>query len=132
MSSSWKLESSQTIHSSGSTSPTSSLSAVPTFPAVRAPSIAPSSSVVVVFPFVPVTPTIGFCRQRDGELDLAPDRDPALARGDDERRLAGHARALDEHVDAVEQREVGVVPERPVGGDDLHPVRLERRLRRQP
>ena len=62
MSSSWKLESSQTIHSSGSASPTSSLSAVPTFPAVRAPSIAPSSSVVVVFPFVPVTPTIGFSR----------------------------------------------------------------------
>ena len=44
------------------TSPSSSLSAVPTFPAVRAPRIAPSNSVVVVFPFVPVTPTIGFGR----------------------------------------------------------------------
>jgi hypothetical protein len=67
-----------------------------------------------------------------GELDLAPDRDPALARRDDERRLARDARALDEHVDAVEQAEVGVVAERPVGRDDLRAPRLERRLRRQP
>ncbi len=67
-----------------------------------------------------------------GELDLAPDRDPALARCDDERRLAGDTWALDEHVDAVEESEVGVVAERPVGGDHLHPVRFERRLRRQP
>ena len=62
MSSSWKLESSQTMHSASPTSPSSSLSALPTFPAVGAPRIAPSSSVVVVFPFVPVMPTIGFGR----------------------------------------------------------------------
>ena len=49
-----------------------------------------------------------------------------------ERRLARHAGALDEHVDAVEQAEVGVVAERPVGRDDLHAARLERRLRRPP
>ena len=66
------------------------------------------------------------------QLDLAPDRDPPLARGRDERRLARHARALDEHLDAVEQGEILVVAERPVGGDDLRPTRLERGLRRPP
>ncbi len=55
MSSSWKDESSQTTSSPGSAS--IPVSARPTFPAVGAPRIAPSSSVVVVLPFVPVTPT---------------------------------------------------------------------------
>ena len=97
-----------------------------------APSIAPSSSVVVVFPFVPVTPTIGFGSSRARELDLAPDRDPTFARRDDERRLARHTGALHEHVDTVQQAEIRVVAERTVGGDDLRAFRLERRLRRQP
>jgi hypothetical protein len=66
------------------------------------------------------------------ELDLTPDRRPALARRDNEGHLTGDARALDEHVDAFEQAEVGVVPERPVDGDHINPVRFERRLRRRP
>ena len=132
-SSSWKHESSQTIHSSAGTSPTSSLSAVPTFPAVPPPrpNIAPSSSVVVVLPFVPVTPTTGFgqqprrrARSRSRPASRAPER--AATSG----RLARNARALDEHLDAVEQGEIVVVAKRPVGGDDLRPARLERGLRR--
>ena len=79
--------------------------------------IAPSSAVVVDLPFVPVTPTnfvpVG-ASQPVAELDLRPHRDPALARRDDERTVARHARRLDEHVDAVEQREVVLVAERPV------------------
>ena len=63
------------------------------------------------------------------QLDLAPDGDPALARRHDERRLARHARALDQHLDAVEQGEILVVAERPVGRDDLGAARLERGLR---
>ena len=41
------------------------VSARPTFPATGAPSIAPSSSLVVVFPFVPVTATIVVASSRD-------------------------------------------------------------------
>jgi hypothetical protein len=48
------------------------------------------------------------------ELDLGPDRYPALARRDDERPVAGNAGCLDEHVDPVQQREVLLVAERPV------------------
>ena len=65
-----------------------------------------------------------------GELDLAPDRDATLACRDDERRFTGDAGALDEHLDAVEQPEVGVVSERALGHDHLHAVCLEQRLRR--
>ena len=54
------------------------------------------------------------------ELDLGPDRDPALARRDDERTVARHTRRLDQDVDAVEEREVLLVAERPV---DEHRVR---------
>ena len=86
-------------------------------PAAR--KIAPSSSVVVVFPFVPVTPTnrVPAGQQPPAELDLRPDRDAALARRLDERLLARHARRLHDEVDAVEQATVVLVPERPV---DLH------------
>ncbi len=64
MSSSWKLDSSATTHASGSIRPGSSVSARPTLPATStgsppARSIAPISSVVVVLPLVPVTPTNG-------------------------------------------------------------------------
>ena len=60
-SSSWKLESSHTIHEPSAAVSAASVSARPTLPATstgRAAErrIAPSSSVVVVFPFVPVTP----------------------------------------------------------------------------
>ena len=65
MSSSWKLETSQTTTSPGLTLPSSSVSARPTFPATGARSIAPSSSLVVVFPFVPVTATIVVASSRE-------------------------------------------------------------------
>ncbi len=64
------------------------------------------------------------------ELDLAPDRHAAPVGLGDERRLARHAGALDEHVYAVEQHELAVVPELPVGRNDLHPAPLERSRRR--
>ncbi len=69
MSSSWKLESSQAIQAPGSTRPGSSDSARPTLPATStgtlpARSIAPTSSVVVVLPLVPVIPMIGLGSMR--------------------------------------------------------------------
>ena len=123
MSSSWKDESSQTTRLAGAG--LELVSGRPTFPAVGPPRIAPSSSVVVVFPFVPVTPTSSSAEQPVAELDLAPDRDPARPRDADEQLAAGHAGALDEHVDVVEQAGVAVVSERPVGPHDLHPAPLE-------
>ena len=68
-SSAWKLETSHTMVAPGSTSPTRADSGVPTFPASATGSpasrqIAPSSSVVVVFPFVPVTATNRFGSSR--------------------------------------------------------------------
>jgi hypothetical protein len=48
------------------------------------------------------------------ELRIAPHRNAARRRRRDERRLVRDAAALDERADAVEQREVAVVPERPV------------------
>ena len=69
LSSAWKLETSQTTVVSGSTSPTSADSGVPTLPATATGSraarqIAPSSSTVVVLPFVPVTATKRFGSSR--------------------------------------------------------------------
>jgi hypothetical protein len=60
VSSSWKDEASQTIVAAGSAEPTSDATAVPTLPATATGSPAsrctwPIHSVVVVFPFVPVT-----------------------------------------------------------------------------
>src|SRR5918999_2088864 len=63
-SSSWKLDTSLTISSPGGTASTSPVSGRPTFPATGAPSIAPSSSLVVVLPFVPVTATSGLSSSR--------------------------------------------------------------------
>ena len=63
--------------------------------------------------------------QPEAELDLAPDGDPARPRDADEQLSAGHAGALHEHVDVVEQPGVAVVAERPVGPHDLHPAPLE-------
>ena len=72
-------------------------------PAAR--KIAPSSSVVVVLPFVPVTPRSGVRRAgakpSSTSLQTGIPRARAAA---DERRLAGHAGALDQQLDAVEQR----------------------------
>ena len=68
-SSSWKLESSQTTQAWGSIPSAASVRARPTLPATStgrpaARMIAPSSSVVVVLPFVPVTPISGLPRSR--------------------------------------------------------------------
>ena len=63
------------------------------------------------------------------ELDLAPDLDPAPLGFRHERSLPRDARALYEHVDAVEQAEVTVVPELPVGREHLHPAPRECRNR---
>ena len=46
--------------------------------------------------------------QAPRELDLAQDREPALARGRDDGGLGGHARRLDHCVDVLERRR-GVV-----------------------
>ena len=111
MSSSWKLESSQTIQASGFGS-TTVVSGRPTFPATStgrpaARKIAPRSSVVVVLPFVP-----GHAEDRVAgkepvaELDLAPDWHGTLARGGDERRLRRNPGAFHEQVHAVEERGV--------------------------
>ena len=68
-SSSWNDESSHTTHASGEAEPTRDVSGRPTLPATSTGvpadrKTAPSSSVVVVLPFVPVTPRIGFGRSR--------------------------------------------------------------------
>ena len=68
-SSSWKLDASQTTVAAGSMLPTSEASGVPTFPATSAGTpasswIAPSSTTVVVLPFVPVTAMNSFGRRR--------------------------------------------------------------------
>jgi hypothetical protein len=65
------------------------------------------------------------------ELDLAPDGDAAAARFDDERVLARDAGALDEEADAVEEREVVIVPELAVGADDIDAAGFERIRRRR-
>ncbi len=68
-SSSWKEESSHTTHASAAAEPTRLVSGRPMFPATSAgtpaaANMAPSSAVVVVLPFVPVTPRIGFGSSR--------------------------------------------------------------------
>jgi hypothetical protein len=63
------------------------------------------------------------------ELDLAPDEDPAPARLGDERVLAGHARALDQQLHAVERRVVfghRALPGLSVDRGHGHAVPLER------
>ena len=68
-SSSWKDDSSHTIQLSAGTEPTSEVRGRPMLPATStgvpaARNIAPRSSDVVVFPFVPVTPSTGFGSSR--------------------------------------------------------------------
>ena len=71
-------------------------------------------------------------QQPGGELDLAPNGNLALARPRDERCLSRHPRALHEQTDVAKQGDVLVVPELPIGADDLHPTPLERPRRRKP
>ena len=85
MSSSWKLDSSATTQASGSIRPGSSVSARPTLPATStgsppARSIAPISSVVVVLPLVPVTPTNGLGSIRWASSTSLHTGTPAAAR----------------------------------------------------
>ena len=97
-------------------------------------SIAPSSSSVVVLPFVPVTPTSRGPEQPVAELDLAPDRDaPRLAPRPRAATRAGTPGLFDEHVYAVEQAELASrCPQLAVGRDDVHPAPREREHRRLP
>ena len=83
-------------------------------------------------------------QQPVAELDLAPDRDAARARADDERRLRRYARALDDEIHPFEQRlllrsesefdaevcePAGIDVERPVGADDVDAAPRERTRR---
>src|SRR6185295_17933413 len=74
-------------------------------------------------------------QQAKAELDLAPDRDPTRPCSRRQRRFPGHARALDQQLDAVQQafllipqvnfdaglgKPAGLDVGRPVGGDRRH------------
>ena len=88
---------------SGRARPASSQSGRPTLPATStlrpaARNIAPSSSVVVVLPLVPVTPTKRVGRAAGSQLDLAPDRNVRACAPPHQRRLGRHAGALDEQL----------------------------------
>ena len=91
MSSSWKLDSSHTIQASRSSAPSKLVNERPTLPATAtgrpaARNIAPSNSLVVVLPFVPVTPMNGFrSRRKPSSTSLQigiPRVRAAAARGD--------------------------------------------------
>jgi hypothetical protein len=71
-------------------------------------------------------------QQPVAELDLAPDRELAALGLSHQRRLARHARALHEQLDAVQQGELAVVAELAVGAHDLHSAPLERGRGRLP
>src|SRR5262249_23499924 len=58
-------------------------------------------------------------QQAPRDLDLRVDGYAALPRDRDERSLAGHAGALDENVDSVEQFELELVAERAVDEYDV-------------
>ena len=101
MSSSWKLDASQTTVAAGSSSPASEESGVPTLPATATGSPAvryrcPSSSTVVVLPLVPVTATNRFGIARQASSSSPDHVDPPLQRSSDHRRLPGHPGALDD------------------------------------
>ena len=70
--------------------------------------IAPSSAVVVVFPFVPVTPSSGFGSSRAPSSISEITGMPRARARCDRGGVSGHTRALDDEPDAVEQRVVPV------------------------
>ena len=98
-------------------------------------SIAPSSSLVVDFPFVPVTATkrvpMGASNRQPSSISDQTGM-PARASRCDERPLARDPRRLDEQPRAVQQAEVFLVAERAVDQRHLVPPRLEPRGRRLP
>ena len=62
-------------------------------------------AVVVVLPFVPVTPRIGFVSRRaPSSISREITGTPALARRDNRWRITGNAGALDDELDAEEER----------------------------
>ena len=149
-SSSWKLESSHTIQAPSPSAPSSPVSGRPTFPATAtslpaARKMSPSSSLVVVLPFVPVTPRIGLARSRkpsSTSLQTVTPRSRAAAAKGSRRRYAW---AFHKQVHAVEK--LGVVraeddfdtclakPPRvdvlpPVDPDDVHASPRQRERRR--
>ena len=63
----------------------------------------PSSSLVVVLPFVPVTPRIGFGRSREPSSTSLQTGIPRSRAATTRRRLAGYPWALDHSLDGVEQ-----------------------------
>ena len=107
-SSAWKLDTSQTMVVASSSCPTSDASGVPTFPASATGSpasrqIAPSSSVVVVLPFVPVTATKRFGSSRQASSSSPSTGMPRSRAAAIDGRLVRHARALHHDRRAVEQ-----------------------------
>ena len=103
MSSSWKLETSQTTTSPGSILPVEVAQRTADVAGHRR---AEHHAEQLARRRLPVRPGDADDRVREqprAELDLAPDGNPAGARSRDERRLAGHSRALDQCLDAVEQ-----------------------------
>ncbi len=86
--------------------PTRDVSGRPTLPATSTGvpadrKTAPSSSVVVVLPFVPVTPRIGFGRSRAPSSISLHTGTRALARARDEQRLTRDSRALHDEIDPL-------------------------------
>ncbi len=72
-----------------------------------------TSSVVVVFPFVPVIATMGHSQKPVGQLELSQERRPGLAQRPDQRDLRVDARAEHAEVEA--------------GGGGRIPAQLHRR-----
>ena len=108
VSSSWKLEHSQTTVASGSRSPASEASGVPTLPGDRH---RPAGRAVDVADQLgrrrlavgPGDGAEGVRERAPGELELAGHLDAALPRALDHGRLAGHAGALDHGLHLAEQ-----------------------------
>ena len=71
-----------------------------------ASNIAPSSAVVVVFPFVPVIPMIGFSSRRAPSSISEMTGMPRATCCRHRRRVRRDAGALDDELDAVEERVV--------------------------
>ena len=87
--------------------------------------------MVVVFPFVPVTPRIGIRQVVRCELDLAPDRDRAQPR--DDRGSSRGTPGLLTSTSAPSRSETSlVVAELAVDAHDLDAVPLEQRSRGLP
>ncbi len=111
MSSSWKLESSQTIQASFAIAPSRPVSGRPTFPATATapPGRAEDLSQELARGRLPVR--AGDAEQRirqdpRAELDLAPDGQAARACRGHEGRLARDTGALDQQVHVVDERGV--------------------------